>query len=306
LLVGIGCDQNPPPTCKAIDAGPAGPQEQRSCAVSGTPGCGLIEIPSGTLTLGEATDAGAQSAEPVQPNITVSAFAIDAFEVTKGRFKAFWAACHPAPSSPVAYRDASMPWEGPVTEPAPTGDPRFATDCTWLNAASGDDQPINCIDWETAQAFCVWDGGRLPTAAEWEYAARGTDGRSFAWGSTPPPDDAHACRAAPDGGSDGVCTVGTHLPGDSPFGVHDMIGNVREWNADWYQPYDGDSGCWGGVARVDPLCATPNADPNLNGRVIVGGSWVNHLENKWMHAATRYWGSGAYVPGEGVRCARSR
>jgi len=242
--------------------------------------------------MGEDPSTGARDAAPVQPNISVSAFRIDAYEVTVGRFRAFWNAGHPAPASPIRYPGGSIAWNGPVTEPA-SSDPN----CNWPSAR-GDDHPINCVDWETAQAFCVWDGGRLPTAAEWEFAARGTDGRSFAWGSSAP-DDAHACRSS----GDGTCAIGTHLAGDSAFGVHDMTGNVREWNADWYEPYT-DTGCWGGVARADPLCTTPSADPSLNGHVVPGGSWVNHLELQWMHSATRYWGVAAYVPGEGFRCAR--
>jgi sulfatase modifying factor 1 len=264
---------------------------QRSCRVSGTPGCGLVAIAGGTLTLGELpSDGGAIDAAPLQPGITVSPFFLDRFEVTKARFTAFWSDHHPDAAVPILYPGMhAITLVGPVLEPILAGN----TDCNW--ALPGRlDHPINCIDWATAQAFCVWDGGRLPTAAEWELAARGVEARTFPWGASPPT-DALACGL----NTGGTCAVGSRPMGRTPEGLFDMAGNVREWNADWYVPY-GEAPCWDGTPRTDPLCGPTTLDMH----VIVGGSWINDLDARWMHPATRYWGLGAIASGEGVRCAR--
>ena len=93
-----------------------------------------------------------------------------------------------------------------------------------------DRHPMNCIDWYAADRFCRAQDKRLPTADEWQLAARGTDRRIYPWGKAAP-DDQLCCRSKPSAKRSGTCEVGTHLPGDSPFGVHDMAGNVAEWTA---------------------------------------------------------------------------
>jgi formylglycine-generating enzyme required for sulfatase activity len=96
--------------------------------------------------------------------------------------------------------------------------------------------PINCVTWDQARAFCADRGGRLPTEAEWELAARGTDGRTYPWGDRRP-DATLAHFDHPIGGT--TAPADAFPAGASPFGVLQMAGNVWEWVADWYGPLPG-------------------------------------------------------------------
>lgn len=123
------------------------------------------------------------------------------------------------------------------------------------------DHPVVYVDWFSANNYCQWAGGRLPTEAEWEKTARGTDHRLFPWGEEP------ECGLANLKG----CTQGLTMPvgsypdGASPYGVDDMAGNVAEWVADWYLPtYYQES------PNQDPLGPTTGEM-----RVVRGGSWKN-------------------------------
>lgn len=90
--------------------------------------------------------------------------------------------------------------------------------------------PMNCVDWYAADRFCRAQNKRLPGGEEWQLAARGTDRRIYPWG-TGGPDGKRCCRSSPRASRASTCEVGTHQPGDSAFGIHDMAGNVAEWTA---------------------------------------------------------------------------
>ena len=273
------------------------PSTQRSCPDPTERGCGMVDIPGATFTLG---DSDALRATPLVPGITVQDYRIDAYEVTVARFRRYWASGHPAPST-VTYADATVPFTGAVT-PATT-----TVGCNWTaTQGSREAHPINCLDWYTAVAFCVWDGGRLATEAEWEWAARGDAGlgrapvRSFPWGESPP--DVHCDRAqwSECPGDDGAPTrrVGS-FPGAA--GIYDQAGNVWEWTADLFRTYD-DPACWGARPRTNPRCDGP-----VGFRAIRGGGWYS-TEEQFLHGASR---DDAYEPSNrsayvGLRCARGR
>jgi formylglycine-generating enzyme required for sulfatase activity len=97
-------------------------------------------------------------------------------------------------------------------------------------------QAVTCVDWNAATAYCEWAGGRLPTEAEWEKAARGTDQATWAWGSGPPSCLLANYRFSVSYCFPGITESGFFRDGVSPFGLVDTVGNAWEWVNDWYDP----------------------------------------------------------------------
>ena len=258
-----------------------------SCASAATPGCSFVTVEGGEpFTMGQAGVAGAT---PVQAGQQVGAFVIDAYEVTVARFRLYWDAGHPGFDGPIVYPGGYevVPWTVP-SEPA-TGHPAYNWSPT---PAAREDYPINRVTWHTALAFCLWDGGRLPTEAEWEYVARYrpvdglSPGRTYPWGEDAPTCDlAHlpACNASR-----------MERVGQKPAngGVFNLAGNAREWTADAFQTYD--HLCW--ADQEPPLftCQIDDVD-----RVLRGGSY-GHDE---VRAAHRQGFTGVSAA-NGVRCVR--
>jgi formylglycine-generating enzyme len=132
------------------------------------------------------------------------------------------------------------------------------------------DHPVTCISWQDAVAFCQWAGVRLPTEAEWEKAARGTDGRIWPWGGSKP--TAQRCNFAEQVGD--TTPVGYYPDGASPYGVLDMAGNVLEWTSSKYLPYPYDAQDGREDAEGDDY------------RTLRGGAW-RHPVN-WVRCAIRH------------------
>jgi len=170
----------------------------------------MIEIPAGPFTMG--SDTGDPDEAPVH-EVDLPAFEIDQLEVINADFAQFVEAT------------------GYQTDAEKEGRSK-----NWRDDAEGkDNHPVVRVSWNDAVAYCEWLGKRLPTEAEWEKAARGTDGRTYPWGDEWDPSKANVKET----GLRGTAAVGSFGTGVSPYGVEDMAGNVWEWTADWYEPYPG-------------------------------------------------------------------
>ncbi|HEX8114539.1 MAG TPA: formylglycine-generating enzyme family protein, partial [Kofleriaceae bacterium] len=282
-----------PPT----DAGTAGTVDAAANAVGSRCPPDMVAVLAGTFRMGSPAGTGDDDEHPGH-DVTLSAYCIDRTEVT---VKAY-AACVQAKGCTAA--PLTVQWSGGSAQDVQ----RYSRFC---NREDRPDHPINCVDWNQAAAYCTWADKRLPSEAEWEYAARGTDGRVYPWGNeTPSATRLNACgpecvamakrelnadwRPMYDTNDawESTAPVGRFPAGASPFGALDMAGNVWEWTADWYGTYKA-------TAATNPRGAEMGTE-----RVIRGGGWYN-LVAAVVGAAYRY----RYEPshrrhGVGFRCAR--
>ena len=216
----------------------------------------VVRVPAGEFLMGnEDTERS-----PLEHMVYVSEFLMDKTGVTWRQFKKFAAA---------------------------TGTPLPPAEPYW---GFPDDHPAVFVTWVEAKNYCEWAGGRLPTEAEREKAARGTDERKFPWGDNEPEPDLGVFRRS--WGFDSTAPVGAHPAGASPYGLLDMGGNVWEWCADWY---DGD------YYSNSPF-RNPRGPATGNAHVVRGGSWDSRPSV--LSASCRSWGHLGYRDGDfGFRCA---
>lgn len=216
----------------------------------------MVYVPGGTFLMGSdpAQDPNAESDELPQHEVTLSPYWLDKTEVTNAMYAACVAAGVCAASS-------------------------FAND----NSFNGDDYPVVGVSWNDADAYCAWAGGQLPTEAQWEYAARGDDGRLYPWGNEWDGALANFCDTnctydwRDPNVNDGyalTAPVGSYAPGgDSWIGAADMVGSVWDWVDDWYAAYEN----------------TPQTNPtgpeSGDRKVLRGGSWYSNP--RYLRAANR-------------------
>jgi formylglycine-generating enzyme required for sulfatase activity len=302
LLVSLGgCASKAPietatsPSCQGLPS---------ICGTSGRASCcASTPIPQGTFLRGY--DGVSPTYMDQTYPATVSAFSLDTYEITVGRFRRFVAAypgALPATAAGKNPRDSTDPgwdvmWNALL--PADGSALTSAIQCdashqTWTDSpGDGDLLPMNCITWYEAFAFCAWDGGRLPSEAEWNYvSAGGSEQRAYPW-SMPSTaltiDDSYANYCGDS--CAGIENVGAKSPrGDSRWGIADVSGNVAEW------VLDGD-GSWT-TTCVD--CADTSDAIN---RVFRGGSF--HDDASYLLSSSRLTiGKLDRTAQIGARCAR--
>ncbi len=210
----------------------------------------MVYVPGGSFEMGSEKELGDPQAFEYRPvhTVTLDGFWIDRTEVTNAQY----ARC-------VAAGNCSAPpdWSS-FKRKSYYGDSQY------------DVYPVIWVSWDNAAIYCGWAGGRLPTEAEWEFAARSPYGRIFPWGDNLP--DATLLNYANSKLSD-TTRVGTYPKGQSWVGALDMAGNVQEWVSDWYDSYPS-------APQVNP---TGPASGKY--RVARGGGWDNYLQS--VHAAFR-------------------
>jgi eukaryotic-like serine/threonine-protein kinase len=230
-----------------------------STMISAKDGMEMVYVPAGPFLMGSTDDdPDAQANEKPQRIVYLDAYWIDRTEVTTAMYHRF----------------------------------QLETGYSKLDGRGLADYPMANVNWYDASAYCLWAGRRLPSEAEWEKAARGTDGRLFPWGSEEPDCDKAWFR----GCEPRSFPVGSFPVGASPYGAMDMAGSMNEWVADWYALYD----------ETQTRLFNPIGPDRGTDRILRGGSLANTAP--WIRSAVRQ----PYPPeldydlaGLGFRCARS-
>jgi len=247
---------------------------------------------------------------------TVNSFRLDKYELTVGRFRTFVNAGKGTQASPpesgagghaeITGSGWDATWNSSLVADTPTLKANLKCNSmyqtlTWTDApGANENRPVSCISWYEAMAFCAWDGGFLPTEAEWNYAAAGGEQqRAYPWSNPPGTlttlDGSHTSYNCIGDNVAGcavtdLVVVGSKSAGDGRWGQSDLAGNVWEWTLDWYAAYQSE-------------CTNCANLVNTSNRVIRGGSF--NLDAPLLRTGNRYF----YYPTSrshniGVRCAR--
>lgn len=226
-------------------------------------GVAMVLVEAGNFIAG--SDTGYDDEKPVH-TVYLDEFYIDKYEVTNFLYKA----CVEAGACDMPNRTSS-----------------FTRDSYYGNSQY-DNHPVVFVDWDDARAYCQWRGMDLPSEAQWEKAARGTDGRSYPWGS-----DIDQTRANYNDTVGDTTAVGSYANGQSPYGAHDMAGNAWEWVLDWYSP----------TYYLDTTLTDPTGPESGDFHVLRGGSW--HDDERNVRTSNRGWNQLEYFHNIdfGFRCA---
>ncbi len=305
IIVGVVASDRPEPSA----AGEEDEDEDRAASVVASPGEvkialasatvevagagsataapeGMVLVAAGSFSMGcSAGDSGAcrDNEQPVH-TIELPGYYIDKLEVSVAKY----AECVSVGACTTSN----------LTDFSRDDGKSFVRDgfCNWGRRGL-EDHPMNCVDMDQAGAYCRWQNKRLPTEAEWEKAARGTDGRIYPWGNEEPSCDLvvyESDRGVPGCGRRSTWPVGSKPRGASPYGALDMAGNVWEWVADRYHPR-----YYGRSPAVSPTGPTTGLS-----YVRRGGAWVTSKSSS-LRANNRGWNvmhnRGSNL---GFRCAR--
>lgn len=233
----------------------------------GKDGAPMVLVPAGTFTMGAPDEIGDKDEHP-QHDVHLKDFYMDQYEVTVERYQRFLNENNRA-------------------------EPKY-----WDQVVLSRDgqKPVVGIAWHDARDYCQWAGKRLPTEAEWEKAARGTDHRTYPWGNDAPNSSiAHFGKVYEPEKTyeEKLKEVGSFDHGQSPYGVYDMVGNVWEWVEDWY--------------GKDYYQKSPGKNPlgpsSGEMKVIRGGSWYS--DQRFLRSTLRGWFlPTSRIASYGGRCAK--
>ena len=238
-------------------------------------GAKMIFIPAGTFLMGcPEDDIFAKDHEKPQRTVFLSAYWIDVYPVTNQRYKRFIE--DGGYESKELWSDEGREWREVNEITAPE---------SWNKSGwSSPHQPVCGVSWYEAEAYCQWAGKELPTEAQWERAARGGDTRKYPWGDEWPRSD----LANFDEKVGSVSPVGSYPEGVSPYGCHDMAGNVNNWCRDWYWPefyaHSNDRGL-----NIDPVLddrLRKELDLDLSLKVDRGGGFATATEHQEVLSCT--------------------
>jgi sulfatase modifying factor 1 len=310
------CGPARPGRSRSEAAAPAGGAAVRATE-GGQDGEGMVRLAAGTFLMG-SQDVWAVPGDGEAPvhEVSLRPYQIDRFAVSNGEFAAFVdAAGHVTDAARFGW---SFVFAGLLPAEFPTT--RGAVHAPWWRQVHGAswqhpegpqsdiaerlDHPVVHVSWNDARAYATWAGKRLPTEAEWEYAARGGfQQRAFPWGDELTPGGEHRMnvwqgsfpdRNTGEDGWYGTAPVGAYPP--NGHGMSNVCGNVWEWCADWFSP-----AYYAGSPREDPPGPASGA-----GRVIRGGSYLCHASycRRYRVAARCASTPDSSTGNQGFRCAR--
>jgi formylglycine-generating enzyme required for sulfatase activity len=256
----------------------------------------MVYVPGGQFFMGSDDDL---PQEKPAHNVKLAPYCIDIYETTTEAYLK----C--SDNGKCKRASKVNDWEGIKSHDHDVFDPL----CNVRAPSDRGKHPINCVEWEMASTYCSAEEGRLPSEAEWEFAARSADGRRYPWGDEDPTGERlNACGTecvawgkknrvevaamySSDDGFPNTAPVGSFPAGKSRFGLQDVVGNVWEWVADWSAPY-------AATAQVDP-----KGPDTGTAKVIRGGAW-NGSVPAWVRPTFRYQNDPKTKSyGVGFRCA---